>query len=60
MPRNPWLCAKYNAHINVEVCSTVADVKYLYKYVYKGTDRAVVEVGTDEIQSYLDGRYFPS
>ena len=36
----------------------MAAVKYLYKYVYKGSDRAVVEVGTDEIQRYLDGRYF--
>ena len=30
VPHNPWLCAKYNAHINVEVCSSVAAVKYLY------------------------------
>ena len=33
---------------------------YLYKYFYKGPDRAVVEVGTDEIQRYLEGRYFSS
>ena len=25
----------FNAHINIEICSTVSAVKYLYKYVYK-------------------------
>jgi len=29
---------RYNCHINVEVCSSIKGVKYLYKYVYKGTD----------------------
>lgn len=41
---NPYLLAKYDAHINVEVCSTVKSVKYLYKYVFKGHDMATVEV----------------
>ena len=36
------MCAKYNAHINVEVCSSVDAVKYIDKYFYKGSDRAVV------------------
>ena len=54
VPHNPWIRAKYNAHISAEVRSTLAAVKYLYKYAYKGADRAVVEVGTGEIQSYRD------
>jgi len=29
-------------HINVEVCSSVKAAKYLFKYVYKGADRAGV------------------
>ena len=33
VPYNPFLLLKYNAHINVEICSTVSAVKYLYKYV---------------------------
>ena len=43
VPYNPYLLLKYNAHINVEICSTVSAVKYLYKYVYKGHDRVSVE-----------------
>ncbi|KAG3130439.1 hypothetical protein PI126_g20500 [Phytophthora idaei] len=42
VPYNPYLCQKYNCHVNVEICSTVQSVKYLYKYVYKGQDRATV------------------
>ncbi len=53
----------------MEVCTFVAAVKYLYKYVYKGHDRAQVDVATsdgaapaqprmrDEIKIYQDGRY---
>ena len=69
VPYNPYLLLKYNAHINVEICSTVSAVKYLYKYVYKGHDRAIVEFHTgdssessktkkvDEIVNYLEARY---
>ncbi|KAH8942819.1 hypothetical protein BDL97_13G015800 [Sphagnum fallax] len=39
-----------SCHINVEVCSSITAVKYLYKYVYKGHDRALAV-------NYLDGRY---
>jgi hypothetical protein len=44
VPYNPFLTLRYGCHINVEVCSSVSAVKYLYKYVYKGHDRAMVEV----------------
>ena len=47
---NPGLSKKYRAHINIEVVSTIKAVKYLYKYCYKGHDRATLEVGVDEIQ----------
>ena len=32
VPYNPYLLAKYECHINVEICTTVKAVKYLYKY----------------------------
>jgi hypothetical protein len=35
----------FNCHINVEVCTSIAAIKYLYKYVYKGHDRAQVDIG---------------
>ena len=48
VPYNPYLSLKYNAHINVEICSTVMAVKYLYKYVYKGHDKALLEIKNNE------------
>ena len=44
VPHNLYLSAKYGAHINVELCSTVIAVKYIFKYVFKGHDRATVEI----------------
>jgi hypothetical protein len=42
VPYNKWLLRKYYAHINIEICNSVSAVKYLYKYVYKGHDKAIV------------------
>ncbi|XP_071933437.1 uncharacterized protein [Coffea arabica] len=39
VPYNPYLLAKFNCHLNVEICSTVKAVKYMYKYIYKGHDK---------------------
>lgn len=44
VPYNPYLLAKFNCHLNVEVCTTVKSVKYIYKYVYKGYDSARVQL----------------
>lgn len=68
VPYNPYLSRKYQAHINVEICSTITSVKYLYKYVYKGHDCAVLrfhanQVGnqpdqpTDEAAKFINCRY---
>ena len=55
---NPYLITKYNCHINVEICSSITAIKYLFKYVYKGHDRATVEVkSNDEISLYLNAHY---
>uniref|UniRef100_A0A0L8HU10 Helitron helicase-like domain-containing protein n=1 Tax=Octopus bimaculoides TaxID=37653 RepID=A0A0L8HU10_OCTBM len=44
VPYNAYLLKKYRAHINVEICSSVKSIKYIFKYVYKGHDCASVEV----------------
>ncbi len=56
VPYNRYLLLKYNAHINVELCSSIRAIKYLYKYIYKGHDRANVLI-QDEIETYIDCRY---
>ena len=63
VPYKPFLSMRYKTHINVEICSTITVVKYLYKYVYKGHDRATIQMQDmsgnviDEVKSYLDARY---
>jgi len=42
VPYNAYLMLCYNAHINVEYCTSVKALECLYKYVFKGHDRAVV------------------
>jgi hypothetical protein len=67
---NVYLSTKHDVHINVEVCNNIHAVKYLFKYVYKGHDRATIEIScennnaternvveVDEIKKYLDCRY---
>jgi hypothetical protein len=44
VPYNPYLLLRYQCHINVEVCSSVKCFKYIYKYCYKGHDRAEVSI----------------
>jgi hypothetical protein len=41
---NVYLLTIYNAHINVEICNNIHAVKYLFKYVYKRHDHAIVEI----------------
>ena len=69
VPFNPWLSKKFDAHINVEIYSSVKSVKYLFKYVYKGRDCANLELrvtsdgqqqdvaNIDKVSTYLDARY---
>ena len=44
VPHNPYLLLKYQCHINVEVVASIAAIKYLYKYVFKGPDRIMAKL----------------
>jgi hypothetical protein len=67
VPYNPYLLHLFNCHINVEACGSIKAVKYLFKYIYKGHDRASVAVreankedsegNIDEIKQYRDARW---
>ena len=62
VPYNPLLLMKYDCHINVEVCTTVKSIKYIFKYIHKGHDCASVEIRNglmhyDEILAYINSRY---
>ncbi|XP_074373675.1 uncharacterized protein LOC141714026 [Apium graveolens] len=64
VPYNRNLIVKFDAHINIEVCNYSRSIKYLFKYVNKGSDRANATLESidsvnriDEIKAYLDCRY---
>ncbi|XP_022843113.1 uncharacterized protein LOC111366630 [Olea europaea var. sylvestris] len=67
VPYNPYLSTKFDCHINVEVCSSIKTVKYLYKYVYKEhdlinflVDKNNIDKDIDEISTYQSVRWiFP-
>ena len=54
IPYNPYLLTKFNCHINVEICSTIKAVKYIYKYIYKGHDRMTMNINNEETLGMID------
>ena len=61
VPYNPYLSLRFNCHINIECCASPKATKYLFKYVTKGNDRAMVRTEVadqprDEILEYQDLR----
>ncbi|XP_062118001.1 uncharacterized protein LOC133831642 [Humulus lupulus] len=58
------LIVKFDANINVEVCNYSRSVKYIFKYVHKGSGRTTATMESidtakeiDEIKTFLDCRY---
>ncbi|KAG6720710.1 hypothetical protein I3842_03G074600 [Carya illinoinensis] len=54
VPYNPYLLATFDCHINVEICSTIKVVKYLYKYVYKGHDCVAFNLVSEQTNQQID------
>ncbi|ESK82929.1 transcriptional factor b3 [Moniliophthora roreri MCA 2997] len=57
VPYNLYLSVKYDCHINVKCAAHVHSIKYAFKYVHKGGDRATVQFHENEIANYVDGRH---
>ncbi|GJX10929.1 DNA helicase [Tanacetum coccineum] len=73
VPYNKTLCMRYYARINVEYRGWTMLIKYLFKYISKGTDRVIVNVTKpvgdiastsnkptiqiDEIKNFVEARY---
>ena len=64
VPYSPYLSAKYNCHICVIKPASIGNVKYLYQYFTKGSDRCIMSVAAnaedenDEILFYQNHRYY--
>ena len=61
VPHCPLLSKSSNAHINVEFCNSIRSIKYVCKYVNKGSDAAMYGVqevnSNDEVTVYQMGLY---
>ena len=66
VPYCPFLLRMFKCHMNVEICSSIKSVKYITKYMTKGTDQAVFrlqganENNHNEIEQYQNARYIGS
>ncbi|XP_071694969.1 uncharacterized protein [Rutidosis leptorrhynchoides] len=73
VPYNRLLCMAFQAYINVECCGMMSLIKYLFKYISKGTDRVAVRIAkpigsdsrqsqkqtqlVDEIKNFIDAQF---
>ncbi|XP_044591470.1 uncharacterized protein LOC123269700 [Cotesia glomerata] len=61
VPFNSVLSRTFKAHINIEYCNSVKSIRYICKYVNKGSDQAAFTVeNLDEVSRYEAGRYISS
>ena len=59
VPYSPYILLKMKCHINIELTLNVHSIKYIHKYLYKGHNHTILELGQnrDEIKQHLDARY---
>ena len=63
IPYNPYLLMKYRSHINIQYVVSIASIKYLFKYNFKGGDMMTVGGTTttdNEVDMFLTKRYISS
>lgn len=62
VPYNPVLLRAFEAHINVELCNSIKSIKYVCKYINKGSDQAAfgLQKDFDKVTRYESGRYISS
>ncbi|XP_076062378.1 uncharacterized protein LOC143037720 [Oratosquilla oratoria] len=66
VPYNPYLCLKYNAHVNVECSNSIKAIAYVTKYVNKGADKILFTKTSgenevvNEVKNYQEARYVNS
>ena len=53
-----YLTIKYYTHINIKICASIKSIKYIHKYIYKGSDYTTLRlIDGDKVIQYLQGRY---
>ena len=62
IPYNAFLLKALTCRINVEYCSLIKSIQYLFKYQYKGNDQATMQIiqdqhNHDEVQCFLSIRH---
>ncbi|XP_041633181.1 uncharacterized protein [Drosophila kikkawai] len=61
VPYCPLLSKTFSTHCNVEYCNSIKSIKYVCKYVNKGSDMAVFGIAdpnaNDEVTKFQLGRY---
>jgi len=61
VPYCPLLSKTFSTHCNVEYCNSIKSIKYVCKYVNKGSDMAVFGIAdpnaNDEVMKFQLGRY---
>ena len=69
VPYNPRILIDFDCHCNIEIAGTVNVILYLYKYLYKGSDKAKMFLedykrehpdDKDELMQYRIARYISS
>jgi hypothetical protein len=64
VPFLPLLSKMFEAHIDMEYCNSMKSIKYVCKYVNKGSEMAVFGISNErtnnEVMRYQLGRYISS